>query len=173
MSKSALHPLLQELAGTDRRSTGHADRVAELIADAPEQFAIVFDGMANPDAVIRMRAADAVEKASRQSPELLQTHKEQLLREMVNITQIEVRWHVAQMLPRLELDAQERSETLSILEAWLDDDSQIVRVNAIQALVELVAQDESLRPRIEQKLAALSTDPSPAVRARVRKLHRA
>src|SRR5690606_11648494 len=126
--------------------------------------------MANQDPVLRMRAADAVEKASRRHPELLQAHKDRLLHEMADIAQIEELWHVVQMMPRLQLDSVDRNQAVTILERFLGDNSQIVRVNAIQALVELGGQDNSLRPRVLQKLEELSADARPAMRARVRKL---
>jgi hypothetical protein len=37
--------------------------VAEVLAD-PAQFALVFEGMLSDDPLLRMRAADAVEKIS-------------------------------------------------------------------------------------------------------------
>ena len=52
-----------------------------------------------------MRAADAVEKITARRPELLRPHKRRLLTELALIPQQEVRWHVAQMLPRLSLSA--------------------------------------------------------------------
>ena len=57
--------ILDRLRGGDRRSTGNADAVAKEIANKPELFEVVFNGIYNDDPVLRMRAADAVEKASK------------------------------------------------------------------------------------------------------------
>src|SRR5690606_14505511 len=100
--------VVERLAGTDRRSIGRADEVAEMIAADQALFDEVFDAMLLDDPVIRLRAADAVEKASRRRPERLAPHKAALLGEVAEIDQKEVRWHVAQMLPRRALDPSEK-----------------------------------------------------------------
>lgn len=99
--------VVEKLAGTDRRSIGAADEVAEEIAADQALFDEVFEALWFDDPVIRMRAADALEKASRRCPERLVPHKGALLGELAEIEQHEVRWHVAQMLPRLPLNPQE------------------------------------------------------------------
>ena len=52
---------------------------------------------------LRMRAADAAEKITCRRPDLLVACKQRLLDEIAAVPQQEVRWHVAQMLPRLAL----------------------------------------------------------------------
>lgn len=66
---------IEKLAGTDRRSIGLADEVAAQIADDQAKFDEVFRALWHDDSVIRMRAADAVEKASRLRHERLSPHK--------------------------------------------------------------------------------------------------
>jgi hypothetical protein len=51
------------------------------------------------DPLVRMRAADAAEKASAQMHHLLNPHKAALLVLMEETTEIELRWHLAQMVP--------------------------------------------------------------------------
>lgn len=166
-----MHPLLQKLTGGDRRSTGAADEVARAILTAPDLFAIVFAAMDDPDPVLCMRAADVVEKVTRQRPDLLQPYKERLLGALAATAQSEVRWHVAQMLPRLTLAAAERERAYELLAGFLGDSSQIVRVNALQALADLVVAEGAARrgPVIARIRAQMATG-GPAVRARGRKL---
>jgi hypothetical protein len=78
-----------------------------MLAD-PGQFRLLFDAMLGPDPVARMRAADAVEKLTRRRPDLLQGLEGRLLSEVAAIEQKEVRWHLAQLLPRLALTEQQR-----------------------------------------------------------------
>lgn len=165
-----MHPILEKLAGTDRRSIGHADEVAQEIASNAELFAIVFEGMVSSDPVLRMRAADAVEKATRQNRRVLQPYKQRLLDEVAAVGQQEVRWHVVQILPRLPLSPTERNKALAILESFLQDESKIVQVNAMQALTDLAGDDEQLRQRLIPILARMTRTGSPAVRGRGRRL---
>ncbi len=89
------------LAGGDRRSIGNAHALAATIADDPHLFDACVQAMSDDDPVVRMRAADAVEKASRSRPALLAPHKAALLGAISKINQHEVRWHLLQLLPRL------------------------------------------------------------------------
>jgi hypothetical protein len=57
--------------------------------------------------VLRMRAADAVEKISSQKPDLLKPFKSELLGLLFETDQKELRWHLAQMIPRLPLTKKE------------------------------------------------------------------
>jgi hypothetical protein len=167
-----MHSLLIKLCGGDRRSTGRSDEVARAISEDPDAFAIVLAGMLSDDPVIRMRAADAVEKASRIFPDLLQPHKRRLLTDVAGVEQQEVRWHLAQILPRLRLTPNERRSVFALLESFLEDASRIVQVNALQALADLARRDGRLRERVIRRLESSVAKGSPAVRARGRKLLR-
>jgi hypothetical protein len=105
----------------------------------------VFDAILAPDPVVRMRAADAVEKITRRRPDLLRGLEDRVLTEVAAIDQQEVRWHVAQLLPRLALTPPQRARPIAILRGFLDDDSRIVRTFAMQALADLAEHDEQMR----------------------------
>jgi hypothetical protein len=158
------------LSGGDRRSIGNAHRVAARIVDNPRLFASCVRAMSDDDPVIRMRAADAVEKASRSRPELLAAHKAAFLGSVAEINQHEVRWHLLQLLPRLSLTADERLEWFKRAVQWVQSDRRIVAAEALSALFGLACSDESLRVHAVT-IAVQSLDgPSPALRARARKL---
>jgi hypothetical protein len=162
--------ILCKLQGGDLRSIGRADEVvAEMLEDL-DLFGAAYCGMWSKDPIVRMRAADVVEKVSAAHPECLQPYKEDLLYRVATIDQQEVRWHVAQMLPRLDLDVKEREIAVDILLGYLDDQSQIVKTFAMQALAEFALADESLRSRVVPILRELTVTGSPAMASRGRKL---
>ena len=140
-----------------------------MLAD-PGQFRLVFDAMLVPDPVVRMRAADAVEKITRRRPDLLQGLENRVLTEVAAIDQQEVRWHVAQLLPRLALTPPQRTQAITILRGFLDDDSRIVQTFAMQALADLAEHYERLRRWVVPLLAELTRTGTPAMRSRGRKL---
>ncbi len=162
--------LLTRLSGGDRRSIGAAEEVVAEVLDDLGLFGIVFEGMLSEDPVVRMRAADVVEKVTAVHSECLVPFKDRLLGQVAAIDQQEVRWHVAQMLPRLELDAGERAIAVDVLLGYLEDNSKIVKTFAMQALAELALVDEQLRPRVVPLLQELTETGSPAMVSRGRKL---
>ena len=165
-----MHPLLEKLRGGDRRSIGLANEVARQVLRAPALLRELFRGMLSSDPVIRMRAADAAEKVTAERPELLQRYKKRLLYEIASIDQQEVRWHVAQMIPRLELTHQERAVAVKILITYLALKSKIVRTVALQALASFAANDPALRRKVLEIVRDAAEKGSPAMQARGRKL---
>ena len=162
--------LLDRLAGGDRRSLGRAEEVAGAVAQAPELLPHLVQGIEAADECVRMRAADALEKVTREHPEWLRPFKRRLLRLAAGGTQQEVRWHLAQMLPRLPLGPAERREAIAIVDGYLDDRSGIVRTSALQALAELGGDDPATAPMVRRRLLRAAESGTPAMQARARKL---
>jgi HEAT repeat protein len=164
--------ILRKLGGGDRRSTGRVDEVVADVLAKPALFEALFDGMSVRDPIVRMRAADAVEKITAKHADWLKPYKQRLLGPVAAIEQQEVRWHVAQLLPRLPLTAEERPRAVNILLGYLGDKSAIVRTFSLQALADFAQRDETLRPPVVDLLQQALSSGSPAVRTRARKLLR-
>jgi len=163
--------ILDKLKGGDLRSIGKADEVVVEILKDETLFAEVFQGVFNQEAVVRMRASDVLEKVSRIHPGYLQCVKRQLIEVVSNIEQQEVRWHVAQMLPRLELQANEIVEVLDILIGWLKNSkSNIVKVNSIQALADIAEQHNEYKLFVVRNIEEAMLGTSSAVINRGKKL---
>ena len=158
------------LKGGARRSIGRADAVARTVVRQPKLLAVLIDGMADADPLVRMRAADAAEKATRQHPEWLVPFKGRLLGNIATSHQAELRWHVAQMLPRLALGRREERKAIQILMHYLRDDSRIVKVSSMQALADLAQHNPMLKPCVVPLLKKLTRTGSAAMRSRGRRL---
>ncbi len=165
-----VNPLLAKLDGTDRRSTAGVEEVVAAVLADPRLFGAVFEGILAEKPVLRMRCAAAVEKITARRPELLAPYKGELLRRVAAIDQQEVRWHAAQLFPRLSLTRADRRKVKNILWGYLSDPSSIVRTFAMQALVDLAGMDPELRGPILRKLRRLTQTGSPAMRSRGLKL---
>lgn len=162
--------ILDRLKGGDRRSIGRANEVAHEVLGNPRLFQTLFSGMLSDDPLVRMRSADAVEKITAERPEYLTPYKTELIEQVARIEQQEVRWHVAQVLPRLELSVEERSRVVSILRCYLKDESKIVKTMAMQALAELAEQDVGLLTHVTELLEEQIQTGSPAMKSRGHKL---
>ena len=167
LSKKELLVLLQ---GGDRRSIGKVDDVIKLIKKSPSLFSDLFEGFYSDSSIVRMRTADAVEKISRVHPEYLSPYRKQLINEISDSTQKEVRWHLAQIFPRLKATGKEKEKIIKILFHYLDDNSKIVQTCSIQALSDLALHDAKLRKKVIPLLKKLSLEGSPAVKNRAGKL---
>jgi hypothetical protein len=165
-----MHPLLKQLEGGDRRSLGNVDQVVQDVRNDPSLFAILIDGLFVDSPLIRMRAADAIEKITRDHREYLHPFKQRLILLTDLTTQQEVKWHLAQILPRLQLKSNEKKTVVKNLFDFLNDRSKIVVTFALQALADFAAEDGILRPRVIRVVEELIETGSPAIKSRSRKL---
>ncbi len=162
--------LLDMLRGGDRRSIGRSKEVVAAVLANPCLFGVLFGGLFSDDVLIRMRAADALDKITAKHPEYLQPYKKQLIWQVAQSQEQEVRWHVAQMFPRLQANQEERAAMVAILLNYLGDKSKIVKTLAMQALADLAEHDAGLRQMVISVLEEQTSSGSPAMRSRGSKL---
>lgn len=167
MSSQTISGLLK---GGDRRSIGRSNHVVKLISRAPSRFAELMQCLWSDDPIVRMRAADAAEKVSAVQPELLKPYRTELLGLLAEAEQIELRWHLAQMIPRLQLTQGERRRAFEALQLYIEDRSSIVRTFALQALADLSRGDAEFRPLVKEILEQSIVRGTAAMKARARKL---
>ena len=106
-------PIHDLLSGGDPRTLKNVDAVVKTVLAEPEHLdELIQCVLDSDDEIVRMRAADALEKAGRAQPLLLQTHVSLLLGAMSKIDQPSVQWHVAQMLGRVRLTRRQRSHAV-------------------------------------------------------------
>ena len=163
-------PISALLKGGDRRSIGRSNDVVKLALRAPRRFAELIECLWSDDSIIRMRAADAAEKVSAVQPEMLKPYKSELLGLLAEAEQIELRWHLAQMIPRLPLKKEETHRAAQALQLYLEDRSSIVRTFALQGLADLSRGDAELRPLVKEILEQSIARGTAAMKARARKL---
>lgn len=163
--------MLTMLREGDRRTTG---RVAEAVRAAignPTHIDELVDLLSHANPAVRMRAADALEKATVQHQDLLLPHKDYLLELVEVATQNEIRWHLAQLLTRMDLEPGEIEDLAEIFRRWFRKaDSRIVRTSALQGMADLVRQDPGLLEDALVMLEEALVSPIAAVKARARKL---
>lgn len=163
--------MLDKLSKGDLRSIGKADEVLWEILNEPALFGEVFYGMKHQDPVVRMRSADVIEKVSKLHPEYLNPYKNQLIGEIAEIEQQQVRWHVALLFTYLELTESETAAVVKMLLTWLEiSRSRIVKVNCLQALTQISLTEKKYRKKVLAILDAVMDTGSPAMVARAGKL---
>lgn len=167
MSRQKLAAMLK---GGDRRSIGRSNEIVSKILRRPEQFVELIECLWRDDAIVRMRAADAIEKISLQRADLLKQYKTDLLGLLEEAQQQELRWHLALVIPRLPLAKAEQRRAVASLRGYLSDRSSIVRTCALQGLADLSRLNPELRRPIKKLLEEASRTGTAAMKARARKL---
>lgn len=163
--------VLARLSKGDMRTTGASDQVVKAVLRHPELLGELLSGLESQDPGIRMRAADAAEKVSAQRSGLFSPYIEKLFEIASTISQQEVQWHLAQILPRLALTNEQRSRAFSILVHFLNStNSRIVETFSLQALADIAIALPVYRKDVIQLIKSRMSSGSPAVIARGRKL---
>ena len=132
--------ILQQLQGGDLRSLALVDHLVANNPVNPELIDILIELMVSSERLIAMRAADALEKLTRESAEHLAPYSSKLMAQLtVENTPIEIKWHLSLILPRLSLKLPERKNLQKILTDWIMNrrESRLVRVHALQGLFNL------------------------------------
>lgn len=162
--------ILAMLKGGNRRSIGRANKVAAQVLGDPAQIETLIIGMQDEDPIVRMRAADAAEKVCQKAPDLFQPFKAKLLALALAARQHELRWHLALILPRLDLAPEEIDIAAAVMFDYVGDKSRIVTVCAADALAQFAERLPGLHERVRALVVRLVATGSPAVRSRARKL---
>ncbi len=162
--------ILDKLRGGDLRSIGDANEVAREITNNPELFKVVFRGVYDDDPVVRMRAADVVEKASQKRPELLADYSSKIISILESADQQEVCWHMAQISPRLDLTKSEEKKIVELLKKLLSHKSKIVRVSAMDAMASFAERDEMIIDEVKKIIKAQMESGVPSILSRGCKL---
>jgi hypothetical protein len=163
--------LAGRLARGDHRGEGDAASVAAEIAANPGALPDLVACLFSRNATVRMRAADALERLSRGHGAWLDPYGERLLTEAAAIDQVELRWRLVQILPRLTLSDDQRRRALHRLSDWFETSpSRIVRSSALQAVVDLAARDADLRATAADMLGRAMRSGVPSLAARARRI---
>lgn len=164
--------LTAQLTGGDRRSIGRANRVAALAARRPAVAHCLVQALHHRDAVVRIRAADALEKAAHREPRICQVYVRTFLRTAETTRDIEVQWHMAQLLAQAALTPGQQQRLLAVVRRYQRSRSAIVRTEALTTLTALADRDPSLRPRARRAVVRALRAGTAAERARARRLWR-
>jgi len=164
-----MNQILEWLSGGDLRSDGLADEVAAAVLKSPDLFDDLYAGLSESDDVIRGRTADALEKISRQRPDLIAAH----LPEVIDLSRSDqvpmVKMHLAMIFGHLAL----YEELIDILQSALFDlleaESVFAKSWAIVSLCIIGRMYPQKSTRIVNRISQLQGDKSVAIRSRAGK----
>ncbi len=169
-----MNKFLDILKGGDLRSIGKANDAITMVT-SQETFDELFTGLHSPDRKVVMRSADAIEKITAHNHNYLHKHKQALLNILQIAKDIELKWHVALLVTRLDLTEKECKQIWDILTQWATDgnESKIVRVNSIQGLFNLVQMRPGFTQSFYSTISHIEKEKIPSLNARIRKIKKA
>jgi hypothetical protein len=162
-----------KLTDGDLRSIGDV-KSAIIGVTNQKTFDELFAGLFDSERIITMRSADAIEKITIAHPAYLTPHKIELLELLQSAKNIELKWHLAQLMPRLKLSEKETGLVWNILTHWANDkkESRIVRVNSLQALFDIQKEHPKLKKDLTDTISTLERENILSITARIKKLKR-
>lgn len=163
----------QMLTPAARLDVGRVWEVVELVLGRPGKMAQLVKCLWDDDPAIASRAADTLERVTRERPRRAQRWKEPLLGLLAETTEKKVRWNLALLIPRLKLTARECRRVADVLNSYLDDPSSIVKTAALHGMADLTRQDPEALPEVLDLLRVAGRSGTPAMRARSRILLKA
>jgi hypothetical protein len=167
------HGMITLLSGGDFRSNAQAKIATKKALQNHSLIKELVRACGSSNALVRMRAADSLEALSGHDPRLLQPFKKTLLGKITLINQQEVRWHVAQILPRLSLSKKETQKAWKVLKSWYADKhekSRIVKVFSLDSMARLSVKQRPLKAKTERLVKQAVRSPIFSIRARAKKL---
>jgi len=129
-----MNDILNDLSGGDLRSEGNAESVARKVVNNGKLMDDLKIGLKEENKLIRGRVCMTLEIISRTHPEQIK----ELIEDLIDLARTDrtpqIRWHIAEIIPNIDLSSDEKKAFLPIMMDYLDDKSKIVRYCAIQAL---------------------------------------
>jgi hypothetical protein len=161
----------QVLCGGDPRSLHGVEQVIAAALADPSALEALFECLFCADAVVRMRAGDALEKIARVRPELLAPYARRLLSDVADVDQPSVQWHLAQIFSEIELTSEQRRRAIAILERNLERYEDWIVVNlTLSALAHFARDNPALRSELVPILRRHQADARKSVAKRATKL---
>jgi len=159
------------LSGGNPRSLGHPTEVVRFVLDNPARLDELFDCLFNNDEIVRMRAADALEKICQQNPDWVTPYIDRLLTEVAAIEQPSVQWHLAQMIGELTLSDAQQAKAVDILKHNLEYATDWIVLNyTLEVFAQFARKDDGLKPYFKQQLERHSHSRHKSVAKRASKL---
>lgn len=130
------------IVGGHTNSLGRVDEVIAIVLHDKTRLEELYNTMFDPDAWVRMRAADALEKICREHPDWLVPYIDRFASDLASSTQPSIQWHIAQIYKEVSLTSEQRSFAINWLKKLLATTQVdwIVAANAMETLAYFTQQ---------------------------------
>jgi len=165
-------PIHSLLSGGDPRTLRNVDLVIDAVLAEPVRLDELIGCIRDShDEVVRMRAADVLEKVCRARPSLVQPHVPLLLAELSRIDQPSVQWHLAQMLGQVRLTQTQRRRAVGLMNRNCEESGDWIVLNcSLETLAILARQDPSIADDLRAQISRHEQSNRKSLASRARRL---
>ena len=162
--------LLKLLEGGDIRQLGKIPEVIKLVGDDQDKFDELFQGIYSGDEIVRIRSADAIFKINKNHPYLLQNHKKDVLKFILNEFKPEVLWQLVVPASTLQLTKSETAKLYDRIIKLLDTKGMNIfsQCECMTALANISQNHPDLKDEVRQIVEEKMLKGSNAIKARGR-----
>ncbi|MBN1536533.1 MAG: hypothetical protein JW908_07360 [Anaerolineales bacterium] len=161
-----MNQIIEWLSIGDLRSDGQANEAAAAVLSQPAIFPDLLAALTDDNDVVRGHAADALEKVSREMPDLLVPQLAHLIRVARTDNLPMVRFHLAMIFGNLAHEPRLGESIIPALLGMLQDESAFVKSWSLSSLVLWGRQQPHWQQQILDTFSTLTHDTSIAVRHR-------
>jgi hypothetical protein len=168
MPNRSPEPLRALLTGGDRRSIANSRTAHALVLADPSRVSELAALTDDEDWLVRLRAADLLEKFAHSHPEWVAPHKRVFIGPLADSEQWEIRLQVVRALPLFAWTPAERRRALDILQRDLDHSQTFVKAWALDSFATLADGDPKLLTIVRRYLRRFARSGRKALAARAR-----
>ena len=161
--------ILKKLEGGDPRSMGQVFLVVEEVEANPALLDEIFKGAASPNPLVKMRAAQVINRVASQRPDYLESYNNRFIEVLAQAGERQYRRNLIMLLPHLKLNEAEKVKISAILGGFLRDKTVTIVIAALEAMVELAGDDPEKQVKLLPIVDELARTGSPAIRVRARR----
>jgi len=132
--KEPLSEIFKE--GGHKNSLGRSEEVLGEVLENKERLPELYESISDPDAWVRMRAIDTLEKVFRVHPDWAEPYIDDIFCNLLELDQASIQWHLAQIFTTIELNKSYKLRAIDWMSTLLSTTSVdwIVAVNAMNTL---------------------------------------
>lgn len=137
----------------------------------PERVSELFECLFSGDEIVRMRAADALEKVCRENPDIVAPFGDRLIEEISKINQPSVQWHLAEILRQIPLTNKQRLDAVKLMKRNLAESTDWIVLNqSVETLASFAKDDPTLKQYLVPILESYRSGQYKSLAARARRL---
>ena len=159
------------LSGGNPRVLKNVDLAVRQVQNDHSKLRGLFDCLYSGDEIVRMRAADALEKICRLNPRLITPYMDELLTKVAANPQPSIQWHIAQIIGQVDLNQKQHDAAIMFLKEKLQHATDwIVLGYSLESFAKFAQKDASQQKYFKRQLKKLTASKYKSVSKRAARL---